>query len=117
MPYVEDRGGLDLGGKDPWEGYPAAIVERVLRVCDVYNGNPAWSKGRIGPGTRFFPSPEGHPRATDPRFLDDLGFVSMESVEIVIAIEEEFSIEIADEDAEAIVTVGHLVQYVKDRIG
>src|SRR4051794_24763735 len=98
MPYIEDRGGLDCEGKPSWKGYPAVIVDRVLKICEGYDGNPPSSKGEIGPDTRFFPSPDGISRATDHRFLDDLGFVSLEAVEIVIDIEKEFSIEIADKD-------------------
>ena len=51
------------------------------------------------------------------RFVKDLGIDSMDDVELVILTEEPFSIAIADEDAAQIVTVGHLVQCVKDRTG
>lgn len=36
MPYIEDRGGLDFYGDNPWKGYPVTIVERVLRICEDF---------------------------------------------------------------------------------
>ncbi len=46
-------------------------------------------------------------------FKDDLGADSLDIVELVMEIEDEFDIEIADEDAEKIVTVGDAVEYIK----
>lgn len=48
--------------------------------------------------------------------LDDLGADSLDVVEMVMAIEEEFDIEIADEDAEAMRTVGDVETYVAGRL-
>ena len=48
------------------------------------------------------------------RFVDDLGADSLDTVELVMALEEEFSIEIPDEDAEKIVSVSDAVSYVLD---
>lgn len=48
-------------------------------------------------------------------FIDDLGADSLDIVELVMNIEEEFEIEIPDEDAEKIVTVGDVVNYIKER--
>ena len=53
----------------------------------------------------------------ETRFVKDLEIDLMDDVELVILTEEPFSIAIADEDAAQIVTVGHLVQCVKDRTG
>ena len=47
-------------------------------------------------------------------FLDDLGADSLDIVELVMALEEEFDIEIPDTDAEKVVTVGDVVDYIKD---
>ena len=47
-------------------------------------------------------------------FIDDLGADSLDTVELVMALEEEFDIEIPDEDAEKITTVGEAVKYVKE---
>lgn len=49
-------------------------------------------------------------------FVDDLGADSLDIVELVMAFEEEFDLEIPDEDAEKIQTVGHAVEYIKQRI-
>ncbi|HHT71330.1 MAG: acyl carrier protein [bacterium] len=46
-------------------------------------------------------------------FVDDLGADSLDIVELVMALEEDFGIEIPDEDAEKIVTVGDAVEYIK----
>ena len=47
-------------------------------------------------------------------FVDDLAADSLDIVELVMAIEEEFGIEISDSDAEKIVTVGDVVNYIKE---
>jgi len=47
-------------------------------------------------------------------FVDDLGADSLDTVELVMALEEHFDIQIPDEDAEKIVTVGDAIQYIKD---
>ena len=52
---------------------------------------------------------------TDASFVEDLGADSLDTVELVMAFEEEFGIEIPDEDAEKIKTVGEAVAYIKDK--
>lgn len=49
-------------------------------------------------------------------FIDDLGADSLDIVELVMAFEEEFDLEIPDEDAEKISTVGDAVNYIKERV-
>jgi len=48
-------------------------------------------------------------------FVDDLGADSLDTVELVMALEEEFGIEIPDEDAEKITTVGDAVKYIEEK--
>jgi acyl carrier protein len=48
-------------------------------------------------------------------FVEDLGADSLDTVELVMALEEEFSIEIPDEDAEKILTVGKALDYIKEK--
>ena len=49
-------------------------------------------------------------------FIDDLGADSLDIVELIMALEEEFDIEIPDSDAEKVVTVGDVVDYIKDNV-
>ena len=48
-------------------------------------------------------------------FIDDLGADSLDTGEVVMAFEEEFDIEIPDEDAEEIATVADAIRYIKDK--
>jgi acyl carrier protein len=50
-------------------------------------------------------------------FTDDLGADSLDIVELVMAMEEEFDIEIPDEDAEKIQTIGAAIAYLKGKLG
>lgn len=50
----------------------------------------------------------------DSSFVDDLGADSLDIVELVMALEEEFELEIPDEDAEKIRTVGEAVKYIQE---
>ena len=49
-------------------------------------------------------------------FIEDLGADSLDTVELVMAFEEEFNIEIPDEDAEKITTVGTAISYLKEKV-
>ena len=49
-------------------------------------------------------------------FVDDLGADSLDTVELVMALEEKFDIEIPDEDAEKITTVGDAIEYLKKNV-
>ena len=51
----------------------------------------------------------------DSSFVDDLGADSLDTVELVMALEEEFGIEIPDEDAEKMTTVGEAVKYINEK--
>lgn len=50
-------------------------------------------------------------------FVEDLGADSLDIVELIMGIEEEFDIEIPDEDAEKLTTVGSAMNYVKNKLG
>ena len=52
----------------------------------------------------------------DSSFVDDLGADSLDTVELVMALEEEFSCEIPDEEAEKITTVQQAVDYINNNI-
>lgn len=49
------------------------------------------------------------------KFVDDLGADSLDTVELVMALEEEFGIEIPDEDAEKLATVGDALKYIEEK--
>ena len=49
-------------------------------------------------------------------FIDDLGADSLDIVEFIMALEEEFDIEIPDADAEKVVTVEDVVEYIKENV-
>ena len=48
-------------------------------------------------------------------FVDDLGADSLDTVELVMALEEEFGVEIPDEDAEKMTTVGEAMKYIEEK--
>ncbi len=50
---------------------------------------------------------------SEASFVDDLGADSLDTVELVMALEEEFEIDIPDEEAEKIVTFQHVIAYIK----
>jgi len=53
----------------------------------------------------------------DASFIEDLGADSLDTVELVMAFEEEFDIEIPDEDAEKMRSVGEAVSYLEGKLG
>ncbi len=53
---------------------------------------------------------------SDSSFIDDLGADSLDTVELVMAFEEEFDVEIPDEDAQKMRTVHDAVNYLKDKV-
>ena len=52
---------------------------------------------------------------SEASFIDDLGADSLDTVELVMALEEEFGVEIPDEDAEKITTVGDAIKYIEEK--
>ncbi|HIP42963.1 MAG TPA: acyl carrier protein [Aquifex aeolicus] len=53
----------------------------------------------------------------EAKFIEDLGADSLDVVELIMAFEEEFGIEIPDEDAEKMQTVGDVMAYLKEKVG
>ncbi len=52
----------------------------------------------------------------DASFVDDLGADSLDLVELIMTMEEEFDVEISDEDAEKLVTVKDAIEYTKKQV-
>jgi acyl carrier protein len=48
-------------------------------------------------------------------FIEDLGAHSLDNVELVMAFEEEFGVEVPDEDAEKLQTVGDVIKYIEEK--
>ncbi len=77
----------------------ASIDERVINiVCEQMGA----SRDKIQASTSF---------------INDLGADSLDTVELVMEFEDEFDINIPDEDAEKIQTVGDAIDYIKKRVG
>jgi acyl carrier protein len=53
---------------------------------------------------------------TEASFIDDLGADSLDLVELIMAMEEEFGLEISDQDAEKILTVQDVINYINEHI-
>ena len=53
----------------------------------------------------------------DASFIDDLGADSLDTVELIMALEEEFNVEIPDEDAEKMTKVGDAIKYIEQKTG
>jgi acyl carrier protein len=51
----------------------------------------------------------------EAKFIEDLGADSLDVVELVMAFEEEFGVEVPDEDAEKLLTVGDVIKYIEDK--
>ena len=52
----------------------------------------------------------------DAKFIDDLGADSLDTVELIMQFEEEFNIEIPDNDAESLMSVGQAVEYISSKL-
>jgi acyl carrier protein len=85
-------GASDLGGKQRM-GLEDRVTEIIVEQLGV-------SKEEVVP---------------EASFIDDLGADSLDIVELVMAMEEEFDIEIPDEDAEKIQTIADAIKYVRER--
>ena len=51
----------------------------------------------------------------EAKFIEDLGADSLDVVELVMAFEEEFGVEVPDEEAEKLLTVGDVIKYIEDK--
>jgi len=77
-------------------------VEVENRMAGLITEQLGVSKDEVAPGASFF---------------DDLGADSLDIVELVMSMEEEFDVEIPDDDLERLVTIGDAISYLKERLG
>ena len=70
----------------------------------------------IGPITKFDVGVKEEEVTNNASFVDDLGADSLDTVELVMALEEEFECEIPDEEAEKITSVQQAIDYVKSHV-
>tara|TARA_Y100000758_G_C15676896_1_gene284310 strand:+ start:161 stop:397 length:237 start_codon:yes stop_codon:yes gene_type:complete len=59
---------------------------------------------------------EGSKVTMEAKFIDDLGADSLDTVELIMQFEEEFNIEIPDDDAEKLLSVGQAVDYISEQL-
>ena len=52
----------------------------------------------------------------EAKFVDDLGADSLDTVELIMQFEEEFGIEIPDDDAESLISVGQAIDYISNKL-
>ena len=52
----------------------------------------------------------------EAKFIDDLGADSLDTVELIMQFEEEFGIEIPDDDAESLLSVGQAIDYISNKL-
>ena len=95
--------------RSPWNGGEGVILgkEVVIAMATVEERVKKIIAEQLG-----VEEDEVTPEAS---FVEDLGADSLDTVELVMALEEEFSIEIPDEDAEKILTVGKALDYIKEK--
>lgn len=77
---------------------PDAVLEQVIKVIKE----------------QFRLPPEDDSIKVDTSFIDDLGADSLDIVELIMAFEQEFDLQIPDSEAEKIMTVGDVVEYIKN---
>ncbi len=76
--------------------------EILQKVCSIVSEQLSIEEGEV---------------KSDSNFQNDLGADSLDTVELVMALEEEFDIEIPDEAAEGIATVGDAVKFIEEKKG
>ncbi|KZO96057.1 acyl carrier protein [Calocera viscosa TUFC12733] len=94
----------------------ARFVPLTFAYARAYSSGGALSKdditGRVMEVLKSFEKVDGGKLSTTSSFTDDLGLDSLDAVEVVMAIEEEFSLEIPDAEADAITTVQEAIDYI-----
>ncbi|TNY18254.1 acyl carrier protein-like protein [Rhodotorula diobovata] len=107
---VARRAALTPAAVAPLRFAPSLLVQQ--RTYAASSLAPETIKARIEDVLKSFEKVDATKVAPAASFTNDLGLDSLDAVEVVMAIEEEFAIEIPDEDADRITTVGEAVDYI-----
>ena len=107
------------------------LCPRMSGCCRTYRGATNTEPNKFYGGKTDRREGQGHHRRAtrrecgpgDPRgqvppqasFIEDLGADSLDIVELVMAFEEEFGVEVPDEDAEKLQTVGDVIKYIEEK--
>jgi len=95
---------------------PAAVNKSPVRL---YGGAPILDINLITQRTfltlKLYDKVDPEKLTLDTHFMKDLGLDSLDHVEVIMAIEDEFAFEIPDQDAEKLMTPGQIVRYVADK--
>jgi acyl carrier protein len=105
------------GGVFPYNTAPRAAEHRLAQALILHKDNPVMStvEQQVKAIVAEQLGVKAEQVTNDASFVDDLGADSLDTVELVMALEEEFEIEIPDEDAEKITTVQQAIDYINDR--
>ena len=102
---------MAIGARRAWAALPSAGARRAYAAAEDGLSREAVTERVLGV-VRAFEKVEPDAVKEDSHFANDLGLDSLDTVELGLALEDEFAIEIPDEDAEAIVSVADAVNYI-----
>ncbi|XP_015186173.1 PREDICTED: acyl carrier protein, mitochondrial [Polistes dominula] len=95
------------------------IDELRVKQVRLYSSKPPMSldliRQRVLLLLKLYDKIDSGKLSVDSHFVNDLGLDSLDHVEVIMAIEDEFGFEIPDMDAEKLITPGHIIRYVADR--
>merc|ERR1711953_441875 len=94
-------------------GHPAWRDFKVRRFSSTTLAT-AQIEGRVLAVCKAFDKISADKLTLDSHFINDLGLDSLDHVEVIMAVEDEFGFEIPDEHAEKLITPSHIVKYVAD---
>ena len=122
LPFIEGQALFDqYQFNEPWDGPNNSKLASQMPPAFACPANPIPNKTPyktvVDKGTAFEPGKAiGFDQVTDgASFIEDLGADSLDTVELVMAFEEEFGAEIPDEDAEKLTSVGGVISYLKEK--
>jgi acyl carrier protein len=107
LPTAQFPGRPDSHDKACWASKWASLSSKDEKMSDVAD--------RVKKIVVEHLNVEAEKVTENASFIDDLGADSLDTVELVMAFEEEFNVEIPDDAAESIVTVGDAIKFIKEK--